>query len=203
LVARTANRGSRIWVTNWHLRIHAVSSIPNPFPVSAGGICSLPRLRWPFGRQEVGKTVDLMLAGSLGPRLGAASSQKNKSLRPHSRHGGANSGAFVRYVRVRSSGSSSLDLWRICTGVRGCLLLLLPVKELMMAAATSFVKGEGIASGVAVVWRVDLGLFYGALRRHGMVLGQVGVRCFTVRWTITGDFLLFLVTGFCCGSFQS
>jgi hypothetical protein len=53
----------------------------------------------------------------------------------------------VRYVRVGSSRSGSLDLWRICTGVRGCLLFLLPVKELVMAAATSFVEGEGIASG--------------------------------------------------------
>ena len=65
------------------------------------------------------------------------------------------------------------DLYR----VRGCLLLLLPVKELVMAATTSFVEGEGIASGVAVVWRVDLGLFYGALRRRAMVLGQVGMGC--------------------------
>jgi len=65
------------------------------------------------------------------------------------------------------------DLYR----VRGCLLLLLPVKELVMVAATSFVEGEGIASGVAVVWRVDLGLFYGALRRCAMVLGQVGMGC--------------------------
>ena len=91
------------------------------------------------------------------------------------------------------------DLYR----VRGCLLLLLPVKELVMVAATSFVEGEGIASGVAVVWRVDLGLFYGALRRRAMALGQVGVECVPGRWTITGDFFLFLATGFCCGSFQS
>ena len=115
------------------------------FLVSARGIRGLPRLRWPSGRQEVGKTVDLLLAGSFSRlwcpgddgEAGAASSQRNKSLRPRSRRGSANSGAFVRYVRVGSSRSGSLDLWRICTGVRGCLLLLLPVKELVMAAATS------------------------------------------------------------------
>lgn len=109
----------------------------------------------------------------------------------------------MRYVRVGSSRSGSLDLWRICTGVRGCLLLPLPVELVVVAAASSFVEGEGIASGVAVVWRVDLGLFYGALRRRAMVLGQVGVGCVPGRWTSTGDFFLFLETGFCCGSFQS
>jgi len=190
-------------------------------PSSAGGGGGLLRLRRPSWRREVEKTVDLSLAGSLGPRyLGLVSwrrrrtgwpaLQRNKSLHPVSRRGGASSGAFVRAVRGSSSRFVSYDLWWASTGVFLRLVVLWVFRCYggggLERCLLFFVSGGVCRRATAwfvVCWEVDSFFLPIVFRGRGAIQVQASVGCVPGRWAFKVQFFSSPGARFYCGFSKS
>jgi hypothetical protein len=143
-------------------------------PVVAGGAGSPFRLRWPAGRREGAGIADLLLAGSVGPRVSrvrfpcvageamAAVSQWNKSSRTLPCPIDA---PLRRRWRARGGGAPYVEsLYRSLRGLPFCRLRGATV------LAARFVKGAEMAAGDAECRGVDRArASLGSSRRRALI----------------------------------
>jgi len=182
---------------------------PRPVLVPAGGIDDPPCLRWPFWPREVGKVVDLLPAGSLGPSFlgsvswrwrlaGRSAPHRNKSLRPRSRRVGVCSGTGVRPVRVSSLRFGSFRPWWVCIGawIVWSVMRRLVLWSRLPRLSSGDGAGGGAASGVMAKRRADRASL-------ASIHGQGGVGRVPGRWTSSVFFFPSQGAGYYCGSCQS